>query len=262
MGLMQVQQQIQQEIKRKKALREFEAKLKNHILNAPPIEAAKTIELVGKGFNVFDMTKSGIEFADALHDALTLTRSMRLVEDVSKESQIVSTAIRGSERFMFALEALGPLVTYISFWLDLAGAWAKAKANILTDNAMYGMSTGVVLGANDMDPSYVGHNFWMTSDPDYPMYREAQKAAKNIYNIALIAGYAQGKSLTVNQRKRLFRFLGAYLTSGQSAFYFSKNAQTGEESSWETWSAASRRNYLLDLGAIFRRELLTDDDDD
>jgi hypothetical protein len=258
MGLIEA---YQQEVKRKKAIRDFDAKLKNHILDVPPIENAKTIDLVGKGFNVFDMTMSGIEIADAVHDALTLTRSMRLVEDVSKEGQVLSTAIRGSERFMFALEALGPLVSYISFWLDLAGAWAEAKARILTDNAMYGMSTGIVLGANNMDSSFVGHNFWMWADPSYPMYVEAQRAAKNMYNIALVAGYGQGKSLSVNQRKRLFRFLGSYLSDGQRSFYFSPNAQTGEESSWDTWSAASKKDYLLLLGAIFRRELLTDGDD-
>jgi hypothetical protein len=257
MGLIEA---YQQEVRRKKVLRDFDAKLKNHILNIPPIEDAKTLDLVGKGFNVFDMTMSGIEIADAIHDALTLTRSMRLVEDVSKEAQVVSTAVRGAERFMFALEALGPLMSYLSFWIDLAGAWAEAKARILTDNAMYGMSTGVVLGANNMNPSYVGHNFWMWADPFYPAYPEAQRAAKNIYNVALVAGYGQGKSLSVNQRKRLFRCLGSYLSDGQRSFYFSPNAQTGEESSWDTWSATSRKDYLLALGAIFRRELLAEGD--
>jgi hypothetical protein len=157
---------------------------------------------------------------------------------------------------MFALEALGPIAAYVSFWLDLAGAWAEAKARVFKDNAMRGFSAGVVLGANGAPPTYVGFNFWQKANGSYPAYRELDVPSKNIHNGALVAGYAQGKSLSNNQRRRLFRFLNGKLSDGQKHFYFEANPVTGQESNWNNWSLQTKKGYYTDLAAVFRRELL------
>ncbi len=254
--MVNILEEYKKELKRRKDARNFKAQLKNVLLDVEPIETAETLELISHGFNVWDMTMSSIETIEAIHDAITLTQSMRLVEDVSKDVQITSVAVRGMEKFMFALEALGPIVSYIGFWIDLAGAWAAAKAQILTDHAMRGMSTGVVLGANGAGPSYVGSHFWQRAPLSYPMYREAEKPAMNLHNIALSAGYAQGKSLTKNQCRRLFRFLTKRMSAGDRHFYFDANPVTGQESNWENWTPRTKIDFYIALGAVFRKELL------
>ena len=88
------------------------------------------------------------------------------------------------------------------------------------------------------------------------MYRELDVPSKNIHNGALVAGYAQGKSLSNNQRRRLFRFLNAKLTDGQKRFYFEANPVTGQESNWNNSSLQTKKGYYTDLAAVLRRELL------
>jgi len=158
-------EQARKEAERRRLAAIAAADLKKYIKDTPPLEGAidtaQTMDLVGKGFNVFDMMMNGIQTAERIHEAVTLTRSMRMMTDLPKEAQVVNLASRSitAGRFMFALEALGPIAAYVSFWLDLAGAWAEAKARVFKDNAMRGCSAGVVLGANGAPPSYVGFNF-------------------------------------------------------------------------------------------------------
>ena len=159
-------QEAKKEAERRRLAEIENADLKKFIKDTPPLDdaisASETLDIVGKSFNVFDMVMNEIAIADTIHDAITLTRSMRIISDLPKEAQVVnlaSTSIRAG-RFMFALEALGPIMAYVSFWLDLAGAWAEAKARVFKDNAMRGFSTGVVLGANGANPTFVGYNFW------------------------------------------------------------------------------------------------------
>jgi hypothetical protein len=237
-------------------------KLKNLVSDEEPGRAAITATnrygLLGKSLDVYGMVLTGIDILSTVQDAMNVTRSMHLLHEtemglmsLEQSGQIAraanSTSVMGAGRFLFAANVFGIFATYIGVWLSLAGAWAAAKADILTDNAMAGVSRGAVLGANDAGPSYVGQNFWMFVKPSYPMYREAETAAKNIYNIALVAGYAQGKSLSRNQKGNLFRFIHARMTEGSRSFY------SGD---WAAWSPQTKKNYYIECAAIFRRELL------
>jgi hypothetical protein len=248
MAMMGFMQEVGQEADRQQRAAIFNAQLKNQMLNASGGAAGEVRDLAGKTFDVFDMTMSGIQVAQAIHDALALTQAMRLVEDVGKDAQAISTAIRGADRFMYALEPLGPLATYVSFWIELAGAWAEAKGRILKDNAARGMSVGVVLGANDETPPYVASNFWQQTKARYPAYREVELAARNLHNAGLVAGYAQGKALSLTQRKRFIHCLHGKMTEGDRSYYFDVDSKD--------WGSRMRKGYYLVCAALFRKDHL------
>ena len=222
----------------------FSAQLRDHILNVPPVATADVVDLLDKTFNVFDMTMNGIQLAATVEDALTLTQSMRLVADVSQDTQAASTAMKGAGRFTLGLAALEPLATYVCYWIDPAGPWAEAKARILKDNAARGMSVGVMLGAHEARPSYVASHFWQIAKVSYPAYREMEAAAKNMHNTALVAGYAQGKSLTRTQKGRLFTYLHGKMSEGDRSYYFSVNRNE--------WGPTMKKYYYILCAALFR----------
>lgn len=261
-GMIGLARKAQQDEEQRRLAEIENASLKKHIRDTPPLSGAlgtaDRMDLVGKSFNVWDMMMNGISIAHVVHDALTLTQSMRLISELPKEAQAVNLASTGLKagRMMFAVEALGPLASYVSFWIDLAGAWAEAKARVFADNAMRGFSAGAVLGANGASPAFVGDSFWQKANGSYPAYRELDVPSKNIHNGALVAGYAQGKSLSNNQRRRLARFLTDRFSEGQKNFYFEPNPNTGKESNWDNWTLQTKKGFYSDLAGIFRRELL------
>lgn len=209
------------------AIRSRAVKLKDYVLDKDPtksaVQAADRLVIAGKAIDVFGMVLTGIDLFQTVQDAVTLTRTMHLMHEVEmglRTAENVGNIAKGAsimstERYLFAANAFGVLATYVGVWLSIAGAWAAAKADILTDNAMTGASRGAVLGANDALPSYVGsQGFWMWAKPFYPAMREAESAARNVHNIALVAGYAQRKILSPNQKGNLFRFLHARMSPG------------------------------------------------
>ena len=64
-----------------------------------------------------------------------------------------------------------------------------------------GYAMGAVLAANGARPSFVDNHYQQRSYPD--------KKLQNVYNIALKAGYLDGKKLNLPQRDKLFRMLHA-----------------------------------------------------
>jgi hypothetical protein len=245
MAMMGLFEDVAQEAGRYRDAANFSAQLKDHVLNVPPVATADVVDLLDKTFSVFDMTMNGIQIAATIADALTLTQSMRLVADASLDTQAASTAIKGAGRFSLAPpDALEPLATYVCFWIDPPGPWAEDKVKILKDNAARGMSAGVTLGANDAGPAYVASHFWQHAKGSYPAYREMEAAAKNMHNIALVAGYGQGKSLTKTQKGRLLAYLHGKMSEGDRAYYFSVNHSE--------WGATMKRYYYILCAALFR----------
>ena len=247
--------------KREAEQRRFRQRLRNVIPNTDPMNA-NAYTLAGKAIDVYGMVLNGIDIVTASNDAMTVLRTTHLLHESEmglttlKESgriaQLANTmevtnSVMSIERFLFAANVVGVLATYVGVWLSIAGAWAAAKADILTDNAKSGASRGAVLGANDAGPHYLTQNFWMQSEPSYPGFREAEKAAKNIYNISLAAGYAEGKSLTRNQKGNLFGFLHGKMTVADRGYY------SGD---WQNWAAHTKKDYYILCGALFRREVL------
>jgi hypothetical protein len=257
---MDVLEQAKQElVRRRRAVR-----LKTVVPDVESLTGANRFDSIGKTLDVYGMVLNGIDIVQTINDAITVMRSMDLLHESeigltslaesARVTQLASTmeatdSVMSAGRYLFAANALGVLTTYVGVWMSLAGAWAQAKADILTDNAKSGASLGAVLGANDAGPHYIAsQNFWMRSRPSYPAYREAENAAKNIHNIAFVAGYAEGKSLKPNQKGNLFKFLHARMTIVDQAYYTS--------GPWNEWSAGKRRDYYFQCAANFRNGVL------
>jgi hypothetical protein len=254
--------------KQQALLRRQAASLKNLILDQEPLNtasaAANRYVVIGKALDVYGMVLNGIDVITTVHEGMALAQSFHIAQECEaglmtlKESAAFAnlmeqanmgklTSFMGAGRAMFAANVVGVLAAYVGVWMAIGGAWAAAKANILTDNAMAGASRGAVLGANDAGPHYAGRNFWMWAKPSYPMFREAEAAARNMHNVALVAGYAQGKALSLTQKGNLFRFIHAKMSPASQDYY---------SGSWSDWGPRLKTDYYIECGAIFRRELL------
>jgi hypothetical protein len=254
------------EIKARETKRRRALSLKNLIPDVESAEAtAMRLDLIGKGIDVRDMVMNGIEAAQRVQEAVSIARRSDLVRYVYHDSELglttlkesaeitklsqemkVGDSVMAAERFMFAFEVFGVLTTYISVWIDLAGAWAAAKADILADNSASGVSRGVVLGANDCGPHYVSE-FWMFGKPSYPGYREVEASARNLYNIGLVAGYGAGKELSRNQKGNLFGYIHSNLSNASQRIY---------SGNFKDWSPGKKKDYYIDCGASFRSSVI------
>jgi hypothetical protein len=238
------------------------ARLKDYVLDKEPAKAAisdaSRLVITGKALDIYGMVLTGIDFITTVSDALTIARTMHLLHEtemglmsLQQASNIANlantTSMMGAGRVLFAANIVGVLATYVGVWVSLGAGYAAAKADILTDHAMSGASRGAVLGANDAGPSYVEDNLWLVAKPQYPAFREAEGAARNMHNIALVAGYAQGKSLTRNQKGNLYRFLHSKMSAGSRSFY---------SGSWSDWGSRMKKDYYYEIAGVFRRELL------
>lgn len=179
-------------------------------LNVPDVPLERTanrLQTAKYAYDVYDMVMQGIEIIKVVHEAATLTNSMRLVSTVAEHSQVVGGVVQTTSRAAAALEVANVLGVYVAFWLELAGAHAAAMAAIRKDNVLRGASRGVVLGADDAPPAYVQQHFWQHGKLTYPHYPQLEEGAKNLHNIALVSGYAQGRQLSKNQKRSFFRDL-------------------------------------------------------
>jgi hypothetical protein len=264
MSLLKEYDDVVQEVKAKEIARRRALALRNLI---PDVDSAVAtsmrMDILGKGLDVYGFILNGIEAAQRVQETIAVVRSTRLLSEsesalaalketaeVAKVSEAVEAgeSIMEAERFLFAANVLGVLTTYVGVWMSIAGAWAAAKADILTDNSASGASRGVVLGGNDCGPHYVSQ-FWMFSNPSYPAYREVERTARNMYNIGLVAGYGAGKSLTRNQKGNLFRYIHGNMTNATRGLY---------SGNFKDWTLKKKQDYYIDCGAIFRANVLAD----
>src|SRR5579884_580499 len=179
--------------KQQAVLRRRAARLKNYVLDQEPARSAvpdaQRYVVSGHVLDVYGMILNGLEFISTVQEGMALAQSFHIAYEAEmglmtlKESADFSrlveqanigelTSAASAGRFLFAANVVGVLTTYVGVWMSIAGAWAAARADILTDNAMAGASRGAVLGANDAGPHYVGQNFWMFAKPSYPALRE------------------------------------------------------------------------------------------
>src|SRR2546426_12583606 len=127
-----------QELERKHRQAVLDAQWKFHYPDAPFYESAERdahrLEIAGYVASGFDMVMNGFQTAERVHDTIELIRSTKLMAEVAEETEAVSTAAKGAARFMFALEALGPLGSYVCLWMDLAGGCVEVQARVPEDN--------------------------------------------------------------------------------------------------------------------------------
>ena len=151
MSLLKEYDDVVQEVKAKEIARRPALALRNLI---PDVDSAVAtsmrMDILGKGLDVYGFILNGIEAAQRVQETIAVIRSTRLLSEsesalaalketaeVAKVSEAVEAgeSIMEAERFLFAANVLGVLTTYVGVWMSIAGAWAAAKADILTDNS-------------------------------------------------------------------------------------------------------------------------------
>ena len=108
-----------------------------------------------------------------------------------------------------ALELLGPLAAWVQVWIGLGGPYLEARQYIADTEARSGVSRGIVTGASGVSGEMVRERLGRNFQPKNPWDEGATALAKNSYNFALIAGFVEGRRLSVEQRKVFWRGLGS-----------------------------------------------------
>jgi hypothetical protein len=142
-----------------------------------------------------------------------------------------------------AIEIAGPIAGEGLVLFEIGSAHAEAINDLIKDQLASGFSRGVVLGADQRSGSYVKSNFVKFSPVPNSVYPEFGKRFQNAYNRALIAGYAQGKALTDDERKAFFLDLFSRMSVHPSVEY-------GEDS--KMWSDRTWIDYYIECAAVFR----------
>lgn len=145
------------------------------------------------------------------------------------------------------IEVMGPVAGMAAVFVALGNAHADAINSIITDEMLSGFSRGVVLGADHRPESYVKSNFVKWSPVPNSVYPEYGKKFQNAYNRALVAGYAQGKTLTKEESAAFFSDLFSRMSVRPSVTY-------GEDS--KQWSDRTWVDYYVECAAVFRRDHL------
>lgn len=139
-----------------------------------------------------------------------------------------------------------PIAGYVGIFVLLGNAHADAQNKLIKDEVLSGFSRGVILGANGAKPSYVRKHFVKWSPVHNSVYPEIGKKLQNEYNRALVAGYVQGKALSQNQIGILFRDLHSRMSDGTRNYYYGGGGQ------WSNWGERTKREYYIDIAAIFK----------
>ena len=145
------------------------------------------------------------------------------------------------------LEIVGPIAGMAAVYVALGNAHADAINSNISHQMYSGFSRGVVLGADHRSVDYLKEHWVKWSPVSNPVYPEYGKKFQQAYNMALMAGYAQGKALTDEERKAFFKDLIARLPENPTVTY-------GENSN--EWSDRSWRDNYKETAADFRRDHL------
>lgn len=145
------------------------------------------------------------------------------------------------------LEVVGPIAGMAAVYIALGNAHADAINSNISHQMYSGFSRGVVLGADHRSVPYLKEHWVKWSPVPNAVYPEYGRKFQQAYNMALMAGYAQGKALTDEERTAFFKDLIARLPENPTITY-------GENS--KEWSDRSWRDYYTEAAAVFRRDHL------
>ena len=156
----------------------------------------------------------------------------------------------------FALLSVGvvvaPFAAEAAVLAAIGGAHVDAMAIRAKSHMRDGYAIGVVLGANGAKPNYVKAHYMQhhtvgipvrDTRPDYARGKRTSSEKLNVFNLALAAGYADGRSLNLPQVHQLFNILHSKIPGDVIP-------RKGE---WKTWNDIQKRKYYNELSFAFKK---------
>jgi hypothetical protein len=180
------------------------------------------------------------ETSDSLYDYLGFSLNV-------SDFALTTLAISGVElgALGLGLDLFGAVTAIVSLGLTLGGPHLGAINSIKSDNALSGLSRGMVMGAAGETATFIRDHFVVNSadhNVDYPQERENFQAA---YLWGLLKGLEYGRKLTKSERLLFFKHLDFLVGMKPPGEFYMNRQDKG---------AKARENYYIDCAAKFRKE--------
>ncbi len=135
---------------------------------------------------------------------LPVTSSLFLEAVEGVEVGLAVASVHSTSLALLGIEVAGPIAGMAAVYVALGNAHADAINSVIKDQIHSGFSRGVVLGA---DRRRILREISLREALARASHRYPEYGAKfqNAYNLALAAGYAQGKKLTKPESGAFFR---------------------------------------------------------
>jgi hypothetical protein len=180
-----------------------------------------------------------------------LAQDLSSGKSLDKAMGVADAAITGAEIFALVGETsalagglafAGPVVGLAASFLALGAGYHEAAAKIAAEWAATGFSRGVVLGAEKrFGPRHVIAYFGNLSFPRNPAFPRGRAAAIANHKAGLVAGFAQGRLLSPNQRVIFWRDL------------VRRMGDQSHRGPQRQWGGREWVDYLTSVAAFFRR---------
>ncbi len=141
-----------------------------------------------------------------------------------------------------ALTVAGPAVALIGLGIILGIGGLEAMEQIKYDEALWGLSYGVVLGAGGAPKAFLKMHHFLEHPRHSITDPEQEKNFDLAYKRGFVGGYVFGKKLNSAQRVSLFKKIRAALRTPAPNF--------------EKWTAGEAEKYYREMGVAFRRYIL------
>jgi hypothetical protein len=210
---------------------------------------------------VYTVIDISLKVWDVLNGLLEIVGAVKLAAGASSAATISAEAIAASEMAaqaaatvgvstkvttaLTAAEAItlaGPLVAYIGLWVGLGAPYMEAKQKIAENAARSGVAHGVLIGAYGWRPerardfamsqSMAVNNNWVPG---------AQNVANNSYRMAFLAGYKQGREMSLSQRRVFWKV-------------FARSLIRANADLWRNdWPEIKLQRWFWEAGGVFQR---------
>lgn len=141
-------------------------------------------------------------------------------------------------------EATGPIAAFVGGIMAMENAYKGAFNALRRDEFLAGLAEGVVLGANDAQPSYVKYNFARNGPIFNANFPDRGNDLANSHNAGILVGYGYGKKLNTAEKVTLFHELNARMRPNPEVRYGLNY--------WKRWNDAQKRDYYIDAAVTFR----------
>jgi hypothetical protein len=146
-----------------------------------------------------------------------------------------------------SFEVLAPLAAEASVFIGIAAGYSNTIESLKRNQYYDGLSEGIVLGANQALPTYVGNNFWLKRPVDTPYFPEQGKNLQNVHNVGIAEGYKFGKQLTTEESQTLFHEINLRMPP------IAPNPETSMGPDyWSQMNERARKVYYQNAAIVFR----------